>query len=102
LSMISCAATDWTGGLAVRIIFCTVFCADFDAARDEAMEAACALCTDLVEVVLPTGLRADFDAVLSELRALLATGFAPFLTARRTGLADRLADFVDCLLMPAI
>jgi hypothetical protein len=47
---------------------------------------------------MPIGLRADFAAVLSDARALLAP-LAVFLAVRVTGLVDRLAVFSDVLLM---
>jgi hypothetical protein len=48
---------------------------------------------DLVGVDLPTGLRADFDGLLSDARAL----FALFFTVRPAVLPDRPAVFAECL-----
>ena len=90
---ISCAAIGCTGGLEVRIIFGAALGATLGA-RTVPRRATL--------VVLPTGLRADFDAFLSAARALLATVLAPFLTVRRVVLVDRPAVFAECLLMSSI
>jgi hypothetical protein len=73
----------------VRIISRAALDADLDAAIDA---------TSAGWVVLPTGLRADFDALLSDARAL----FAAFLTGRPAVLVDRLAVFTDCLFITSI
>ena len=83
------AATGWTGGLAVRIIFAAIVEAAAGAARAG-------------RVVLPTRLRADFDAVATVARALLVAGLAPFLTVRRAVLVDPRAVFAECVLIHSI
>jgi len=77
----SCGATGCIGGLAVLIIFA----AD---APTEALTRACPF-------GLPTGSRADFDAVFPAVRVT----FALFLPGRRAVLVDRPAAFAECLLI---
>jgi hypothetical protein len=77
----------------VRIIFGGIIFDDLDAALGPRRTAA-----RPGRVVLPTGLRADFDAFFPP-RALFATVLAPFLSVRRVALLDRPAAFAECLLM---